>query len=116
MTAKRHAVLPVLIVLVAAAAAAEDPARHPFPQNLSYIGGSLKPSHRSVELLSSDVVFAFRRWRGRYLHLAGVEADGHPRYRVTLLGLLVMTGNYWDPTQMTPAAAAPRMVLGRRAP
>lgn len=73
-----------LAVLIAALAAAEAPPRHPFPQNLSYIGGSLKPSHRSVELLNGDVVFAYRRWQLRYLRQAGVEAGGHPRYRVTM--------------------------------
>ena len=84
MTIARSFAAYALVTLVAVTVVAEIPPRHPFPQNLPYVQGSLRPDHRSVELLNSDVKFAYRRWRPRYLRQAGVEADGHPRYRVTM--------------------------------
>lgn len=35
-------------------------------------------------MLNDDIRASYRRWRVRYLHQVGVEADGHPRYRVAI--------------------------------
>lgn len=84
MNVARRVGVQVLVVLIAVVAAAEAPPRHPFPQNLQYVEGSLRPDHRSVELLNDDVRAAYRRWWLRYVQQAGVEADGQPRYRVAM--------------------------------
>jgi len=61
------------------------------------------------------------------LFAASAGSESPPRYpfpqnltyyedSVTLLGLLVMSGNFWDPTLMFPRVSAPRRVTGRAAP
>lgn len=82
MSTVRRNTLPAFVVLFALTAAAESSPRHPFPQNLPYVEGSLKPDHRPLEDLNDDVRAAYRRWKLRYLRPAGAETDGHPRYRI----------------------------------
>lgn len=76
-------VASVLVVIVATPAHAGDP-RFPYPQNVSYVAGSLVPSQRPLDQLNGEVAAVYRRWKDSYLVQAGTEADGHPRYRVRM--------------------------------
>lgn len=70
-----------LLLLVGGTAAAQSPIR-PFPQHVEYAAGTLRPSHRSQAQQDDDVRALHAAWKLRYLAAAGIEPDGHPRYRV----------------------------------
>jgi endo-1,4-beta-D-glucanase Y len=71
-----------LLTLVLADGAAIAAPHHPFPQHVAYSAGSLLPDHRTQAERDDDARALYDAWKSRYLSQAGVEADGHPRYRV----------------------------------
>ncbi len=40
---------------------------HPFPQNLTYTLGTIKPDHKSIAQLNSDVEAYYNAWKARYI-------------------------------------------------
>ncbi len=73
----------MLLVLPMGSATAAVP-RRPFPQHMQYAPGTLRPSHQSQNFQNDDVRNLYDAWKTRYLDQNGTEADGQPRYRVTL--------------------------------
>lgn len=74
-------------VLGAFCACAADPGRaqtprFPYPQHLPGPAGTILPEHESRIQLDADVAGAYDRWKSAHLLAAGVEPDGHPRYRI----------------------------------
>jgi endo-1,4-beta-D-glucanase Y len=73
--------------LCAFVACAADPGgaqapRFPYPQHLPGPAGTILPAHESRTQLDADVAAAYDRWKSAHLLAAGVEPDGHPRYRI----------------------------------
>lgn len=87
LSAPRHpaavGLLLALVMLRVDAAIAEAPA-HPFPQHADayWQGVHVLPGHESRANLDDDVRALYDAWKARYVAAAGVEPDGHPRYRV----------------------------------
>lgn len=52
--------------------------KRPFPQHVSYMAGSVRPSHRTQAQQDDDVRAAYDRWKANYLSKTG---EGHYRVR-----------------------------------
>ena len=65
-------------------AIAQSAPQHPFPQHIEYAAGSLRPNQRTQSQQDDDVRALYEAWKSRYLAAAGMEPDGHPRYRVRI--------------------------------
>jgi hypothetical protein len=61
----------------------DSPARRPFPQHITYAGGTILPDHRSQQQLDDDVRAAYDRWKQRYLVPVSSQS-GATLYRVAL--------------------------------
>jgi len=76
--------LGAFALLVANQVLAADPApRYPFPQNLTYAGGTIKPTNHTQAQLDDDVRAFYTAWRNKYLVSAGNDAQGLPMYRIS---------------------------------
>ena len=80
--AASSALLAALLTAAFASGAATTGPQHPFPQHVADTAGSLLPNHRTQAQRDADARSLYDAWKSRYLSQAGVEADGHPRYRV----------------------------------
>ena len=58
------------------------PAR-PFPQELTYAAGTIRPDIRSQAQQNDDVRAFYDHWKSSYLVAAGETAEGEPMYRVS---------------------------------
>ena len=70
----------LLVVLLLPGGMQAAPAR-PFPQHVSYVSGTTKPSV-SQAVLDQDVRDFYSRWKADYLVSAGTAPDGTAMYRV----------------------------------
>jgi hypothetical protein len=78
----RQTMIVLFALLAVTAVLGEAQPRLPFPQNTTYVAGSLAPDHISTAQLNDDVRAAYWRWKANYVAQAETEADSHPRYRV----------------------------------
>ena len=58
--------------------------RRPFPQHTLYPGAVIEPNHVSQASMDDAVRTLYDLWKARYVVQAGVEPDGHPRFRVRI--------------------------------
>jgi hypothetical protein len=70
-------------LLATTPAFAEDSPRYPFPANLTYVSGSIKPTNHTQAELNDDVSAFYTYWENSYVVAAGNDEHGHPMSRVT---------------------------------
>ncbi len=62
---------------------AQDVPRYPFPRDLTYASGTIKPTNHTQAQLDDDVRAFYTYWKAQYVLAAGTDAQGNPLYRIS---------------------------------